>query len=278
MAFIWIRGRLAVVGYQPDGDSVRFIPDDLATVRKLQDGDKVEPSEKDGSIQLRLDAIDAPETHYEDQAQPLATPARDTLVAAAGFSGVQYDDGTVTASTPETVPAAICASLVEVNGRPVSLLVTGDTMTSHADGDEVDPATVVDASVNAVQTSNGRAYLTLYTSTPAAVRTRFTELAQAAMGAGSVWAADRSGGFTVTRQSDIGPDGALILPKLFRRGTDYLKADTKQTFLDWLTAQGADDDPVEVDGRRTTLSALITQDGDTVSLTTAIPDLVFVED
>lgn len=279
MAFTWIRGTLAVIGYQPDGDSIRFIPDDVATVRKLEDGDKVEPSEKDGSIQLRLDAIDAPETHYEDQDQPLATPARDTLVAAAGFSGVTYDDaGTVTASTPKTVPAAICASLVEVNGRPVSLLVTGDAVTSHEDGTEVEPATVVDVSLNAVQTSNGRAYLTFYTSTPAAVRARFTALAQAAMGAGSVWAADRSGGFTLTKQSDIGPDGALILPKLFRRGTDYLKADSKQSFLDWLKDQGGDDDPVEVNGKRTSLSALITQDGDTVSLTTAIPDLVFVED
>ena len=278
MAFTWVRGRLVVVGYQPDGDSVRFIPDDLAVVRKLQNGRRVEPSKKDGSIQLRLDAIDAPETHYEDQAQPLAIPARDTLVAGVGFSDVRYDEhGTVTASTPDTVPAAICASLVEVNGRPVSLLVTGEAVTRHADGDEVDPATVVDTSVNAVQTSNGRAYLTLYTSTPEAVRTRFVELARAGAGAGSVWAADHSDGFTLTKQPDVGPEGALVLPKLFRRCTDYLKADTKQTFLAWLTDQGADDDPVEVGGKRTTLSALITQKGDTVSLTAAIPDLVFVE-
>lgn len=68
-----------------------------------------------------------------------------------------------------------------------------------------------------------------------------------------------------------------MLLKLFRRCTDYLKADTKQTFLAWLTDQGADDGPVEVGGKRTTLSALITQKGDTVSLTAAIPDLVFVE-
>jgi hypothetical protein len=279
MAFIWIRGRLTIVGYQPDGDSVRFIPDDLAIVRRLENGARVKPSERDGSIQLRLDAIDAPETHYEDQAQPLATEARDTLLAAVGFSGVRYDEGgTVTASTPDTVPAAICASLVEVNGRPVSLLVTGDSVRQHQDGDEVDPATVVDESVNAVQTSNGRAYLTLYTSTPEAVRTRFVELARAATGDGSVWAADRSGGFTLTRQSDVGPDGALVLPKLFRRCTDYLKADTEKSFLEWLKGQGSDDDPVEVAGKRTTFSALITQDGDRVALTAAIPDLVFVED
>ncbi|MCD2189941.1 hypothetical protein [Actinomycetospora soli] len=279
MAFTWIRGRLVVVGYSPDGDSVRFVPDELATVRRLENGRRVRPSERDGSIQLRLDAIDAPETHYQDQAQPLADEARATLLEAVGFSDVRFDDdGTVTASTPDSVPAAVCAALVEVNGRPVALLVTGHAATAHADGDEVDPATVVDVSVNATQTSNGRAYLTLYSSTPEPVRRRFLELAADATGPGSVWAADRSGGFTLTKQADVGPDGQLILPKLFRRATDYLRADTSGTFLGWLRDQGSDDDPVEAAGRRTTLSALVSQDGDRVSLTVPITDLVFVED
>ncbi|WP_026204597.1 hypothetical protein [Actinomycetospora chiangmaiensis] len=279
MAFTWIRGRLVVVGYSPDGDSMRFVPDDIATVRGLENGGRVEPSKRDGSIQLRLDAIDAPETHYQDQAQPLGVEARTTLLDAVGFRDVTFDDGgTVTAATPDSVPAAICAALVEVNGRPVALLVTGDAAAAHEDGAEVDPATVVDVSVNATQTSNGRAYLTLYTSTPEPVRRRFVELAAAATGPGSVWAADRSGGFTLTTQADVGPDGRLILPKLFRRATDYLRADTSDTFLEWLRAQGADDDPVEAAGRRTILSALITQDGDRIALTASIPDLVFVED
>lgn len=278
MAFTWIRGRLVVVGYSPDGDSVRFVPDEIATVRGLENGRRVRPSERDGSIQLRLDAIDAPETHYQDQAQPLADEARTTLLEAVGFRDVRFDGDTVSAATPDSVPAAICAALVEVNGRPVALLVTGEAAAGHEDGDEVDPATVVDASVNATQTSNGRAYLTLYSSTPEPVRRRFLELAADATGAGSVWAADRSGGFTLTKQADVGPDGALILPKLFRRATDYLRADTSDTFLEWLRAQGSDDDPVEAAGRRTTLSALVTQDGDRVSLTVPITDLVFVED
>ena len=62
------------------------------------------------------------------------------------------------------------------------------------------------------------------------------------------------------------------------RGTVTASTDTKQTFLAELTDQGADDNPVEVGGKRTTLPALITQKGDAVSLTAAIPDPVFVED
>lgn len=272
-------GRVVVIGYAPDGDSVRFRPDDVATLKRLDGADRLEPSERDGSVQLRLDAIDAPESHYRNEAQPLAFEARDTLLARLGFAGLSYtDDGSVTAASPERVPAAVAASLVEVNGRPVALLYTGDDATAHADGDDVTlDAALVDASANAEQTRNGRAYLTLYTTTPEPVRARFVELARAATGPGSVWADDRSGGFTLRTQADIGPDGALLLPKLFRRCTDFLASDSTQTFDAWLADQGADDDPVEVNGRRTTLSALVTQDGDRVSLTASPLDMTFIE-
>ena len=284
--WIWIRGRFVVIGYSPDGDSVRFVPDQVATVRRLQHADRLEVSDKDGSVQLRLDAIDAPESHYQGQAQPLALPARDTLLAAAGFTGLRFgtdENETVEASTPESVPGAIAAQLVETNGRPVALVFVGDVATAHPDGAVVDPATVVDASLNAEQTRNGRAYLTLYTSTPVAVRERFVALAREAGAgtstppAGSVWAADRSGGFTLTTQSDIGPAGQLVLPKLFRRATDYLRAGTTGTFLAWLREQGPDDDPVELNGQRARLSDVVTQAGDRVALTASPLDLIFVE-
>lgn len=279
MAWTWVRGELVIAGYQPDGDSVRFVPTDLATLRSLENGTRVEPSTRDGSVQLRLDAIDTPESHYQGQAQPLALPARDTLLAAAGFRDVAFDArGTVTGSTPAPVPAAIAASLVELHGRPVATLFVGDDAAAHADGDTVEPsADLVDRSVNAEQTRNGRAYLTLYSTTPEPVRERFVELARGADGAGSVWAADRSGGFRLTQQSDVGPDGALVLPKLFRRVTDYLASDATGGFLDWLTAQGEDNDPVEVGGRRTALAALVREQGDQVSLTASPLDLVFLE-
>ena len=283
----WARGQLAVLGYAPDGDSVRFLPDDPATLRRLTDGDRLEVSERDGTVQLRLDAIDAPESHYQGQAQPLADPARDDLLAAAGFTGLRYStdgEGTVEATTPERVPAAIAASLVETNGRPVALLFVGDAATSYPDGTAVtvDEA-LFDRSLNAAQTRIGRVYLTLYTSTPEAARTRFIALAREAGAgtpaplAGTVWAADRSAGFRVTTQADVGPQGSLVLPKLFRRVTDYLASESTETFDAWLLDQGADDDPVEAMGQRTTLSALVTQSGDQVSLTVSPLDLVFVE-
>ena len=57
MAWTWVRGELVIAGYQPDGDSVRFVPDDLATLRTLENGKRVEPSRRDGSVQLRLEPV-----------------------------------------------------------------------------------------------------------------------------------------------------------------------------------------------------------------------------
>ena len=97
-----LRGELVVVGKSPDGDSIRFIPRSPALLRSLEGGARVDPS-SDGSVQLRLDAIDAPETHYNGLAQPLAEPARAELLAWCGFTDVRWSGEQVSAATPERV-------------------------------------------------------------------------------------------------------------------------------------------------------------------------------
>lgn len=62
MPFTLIKGTYHLVGYSPDGDSIRFKPTNLALMRKLSG-----PAPKinaRGHAQLRLEAIDALETHY----------------------------------------------------------------------------------------------------------------------------------------------------------------------------------------------------------------------
>jgi len=56
-----ITGEFRVLGTQPDGDSVRFYPDDPDAWSRTGVRARVNPS---GGVQLRLDAIDAVETHY----------------------------------------------------------------------------------------------------------------------------------------------------------------------------------------------------------------------
>src|SRR4029077_947449 len=75
-----LRGELVVIGKQPDGDSIRFVPDTPALLAQLAHRRRARRSGA-GSLQLRVEGIDAPETHYNTLAQPLADPARDRLLA-----------------------------------------------------------------------------------------------------------------------------------------------------------------------------------------------------
>jgi hypothetical protein len=284
-------GSVLIKGKSPDGDSIRFVPNNLDTLRGLPGGGRIRPSLADGSIQLRLDAIDAPETHYAGQRQPLADVARDELLAFTGFHDVTYDDsGTVSSSEPDRRTALIASKLVETHGRPVVYLFPTprqiDPPLEWGEGDKVTlDENVLVHTVNAHMVSTGRAYITLYTSTPPELRRYLTDLAQVASSLDeTVWAADHSRRFTLIDRDSIGEGGALILPKLFRRATDYLTArghGQATSFLSWLTQATADgfpeNDEVEIGGRRLTLADLIYEEGTTLGLDADLLDLVFVE-
>ena len=99
-----------VVGKQPDGDSIRFVPDTPDLLEDLRRGWRVRRS-SDGSVQLRLEGIDAPETHYGALAQPLGARARDALLELCGFSEIRRDEEEVVSATPERRPAAVRRTL-----------------------------------------------------------------------------------------------------------------------------------------------------------------------
>lgn len=84
MQFTLIKGRFYLVGYSPDGDSLKFRADNPAlwntfvteNRRALDDN----LAEEDGVIMLRLQGIDAFETHYSPEAPP---PPKDLKVGSA---------------------------------------------------------------------------------------------------------------------------------------------------------------------------------------------------
>jgi hypothetical protein len=284
-----LRGKLVVVGKSPDGDSIRFVPDRPALLDDLYRGDRVRTSNVDGSVQLRLEGIDAPETHYGRDAQPRGDIARDWLLEQVGFDSVVFgQSGTVQSAAPDSRPAVVLSKGVDPNGRPIAYLLVDDG------GDLRDGAWVelrsalLDRTLNARSLAEGLSYLTLYTSTPAAHRTRLRKIAGDARDAGSgVWGADETSMFRLASQASISPpDGALILPKLFRRCTDYLKdrADGfRGTLPDWLVSVSAsgnriEDDQVLVGGRtEVRLSAIVKQLNERISFTPDLLDIVFVE-
>lgn len=84
-------------------------------------------------------------------------------------------------------------------------------------------------------------------------------------------------------QASIGPDGQLVLPKLFRRCSDYLRTRTpEETLPDWLRTHGPperpEDDRVIVGGDvQTRLSELVRQNETSIEFPVDLLDIVFVE-
>jgi endonuclease YncB( thermonuclease family) len=275
-SLLCLRGELVVVGKSPDGDSIRFRPRQPELIRGLVNGDRARPS-SDGTFQLRLDGIDTPETHYNGLAQPLGAAARDELLAWVGFSDLRWAGGEVSASTPASIPAAILTGLVDVNGRPVAFLAVGGGLPDDGVQAEVE----LSATANAALLRSGAAYGTFYASTAPELRDAMRGLAREARTAGlGVWPDDASRGFTLSSQASIGPEGSLILPKLFRRCTDYLRSrNSRETLSEWMGRMGdQQDDEVSVGGAAPVrFRTLISQAGDKIALDADPLDLVFDE-
>lgn len=288
-----ITGSLLIVDYAPDGDSVRFVADKPAQFAGLKGGYRIKPSKKDGSVQLRLEGIDAPETHYGSAAQPYGSKARDALLDLLGFDKLQFgkDGNTVTAATPTSVEATIFTKASDPHGRPISYLSAGHAVKDGAEN-ALGEARLRDT-VNYRMVANGNAYPLLYSSTPTTHRSLLRAAAQAARSRRKgLWKLDDTQDFKLVDQSSIGPQGELIFPKLFRRCTDYLRAAASSSvdydLTDWLHEHASENDAlfiekaIEVcqDGTvhaNLHLSNLIQQRNSHIAITADITEVVFIE-
>jgi hypothetical protein len=282
-----LRGELVVIGKQPDGDSIRFEPDTPALLAQLEHAERARRS-SDGTLQLRVEGIDAPETHYNTLAQPRGDRSRDRLLTLCGFRDVRrggHGDQaqTVTAATPARIRAAVLSHIVDVDGRPVSFLLVGSDL--PADGADVElDEPLVQRTLNARMLADGSAYLTLYASLEAPVRALLRAISDGARRRGQgVWPIDASARFRLGDQASIGPSGQLLLPKLFRRSTDYLRTrGAAETLPDWLRTHGGpgrpEDDRLRLRGGPLRhLSDLVVQQGNHISLQADLLDIVFEE-
>ena len=287
-AFLHVSGTFVLVGKQPDGDSVRFVPDDPHALDDIYRAHLLRPSRVDGSLQLRLDGIDAPETHYGSHAQPLGDAARDHfLKQVLGFTSVTFQKETVTAATPETITGAILTQAADPHGRPIAYVMGAGQANPFGEAQSGTlPVAVVRETANARMVRDGLAYALLYTSMPKTHRTVFSHLAQEARKANrGVWAADKTPRFALQGRGSIeagSPDAALIFPKLFRRATDYLTAVEKSGFdgnlSEWLAATPKEDDAVVLDGRHEVpLSTLVRAENDRYRFDADTTSVVFVE-
>ena len=126
MSLYLIKGQYRIVHSEPDGDSVHFIPDNPDAFTSLHLNARLGSG---GAAQLRLDAIDALETHYTPSAhgaktmhQPLelAHAARSRLLELLGFSDVVRTGETVTSAPSDaTTSGATITTLDDLTDRLV---------------------------------------------------------------------------------------------------------------------------------------------------------------
>jgi hypothetical protein len=244
MPFKVIKGTFHVVSYSPDGDSLKLKPDDPALIRSLP-GARPNTLNSRGHCQLRVEAIDSLETHYNVGStslnQPLthAYPAIDRLMDFVGITNVVWNTGHRTVvSANDGTRGYILTREAEENGRPVAFVFAGDPPEPDGDDVRLDVPRLLH-SYNYAAVAEGYAYPTFYEGLFSDLR---DALAQASAQARSqnlgLWRVDAThGGFDVNDLSDI-TDRHAILPKLFRRLSQYMVSrGSARGFKAWLASR-----------------------------------------
>ena len=278
MPFHLIKGTFHVVGYSPDGDSIRFQADDHNNWDLLS-GPPVELNAREHA-QLRIEGIDTLETHYQGRHQPmkLADKALRFLLDELGIKKVKFDKGGTVVSAQDGTRGYILSRTTEKYRRPVSFVFVGDI--EEEDGVEVFlRPDRLEESVNYKSPLEGLAYPTYYTGLFPDLRKKLTlAVAQARKGGGKgIWPKDKTTkGFTVSSIASV-TEKQVILPKLFRRIVSFMgNGGSIDGFKDFLAANP---DPVlELkNGHFTNLDTFVEVTGEQVRLTVNPEDLVFVE-
>jgi Staphylococcal nuclease homologue len=280
-SYLVIKGSFVIIDKSPDGDSVRFRPDNSALFKQLKRSYRIEAS-KDGTVQLRFEAIDAPELHYQGKEQPLGREARDFLLSHMGFSDYLYDDNdTITDAVPKEIRGGILSNSAEANGRPVSYAFLESDLATYNDGERITlDDTLLAKSMNTKVLQAGMVYYTVYSSQPQSQQAFMRGIAQQAKDANlGIWAVDKTSEFMLNTVEDV-THNQLILPKLFRRCIVYLRERDKGfagTLHDWLLANPDSDDEILLGTRKTRLSSVIESNGTTVKVLFDPLEAVFLE-
>ncbi|USQ85309.1 nuclease [Streptomyces phaeoluteigriseus] len=283
MPMLLIKGFYDVRGSQPDGDTVHFTAEDPAEWGLVGGGlgRAVEHSVL-GRAKLRLDAVDALETHYGANRvhQPLefAHAARDELLSWLGFTDVQRrPDETVTATTPATVPGFVLTRGSDVHGRCIALAGRGTAPGTSGLEIDVDP-TVLRTTVNHHLVTAGLVYPTFYRSLFAGLRVEMAAAVEKARDAGEgLWPSDvTTTGAKITGLASL-TDDVVLLPKLFRRLVDYLALTMPLTCFPAFLAGARDRFSILSTGERCVgLHRVVeTTNGQTVRMTRPPEDLLF---
>ena len=223
-----IKGKYHVTGYSPDGDTIRFQPDNVQQLdnilgpnRRLQINDKQH-------VSLRFDGVDTLETHYSGEHQPelLGNQATDFVLNSLGINNVVWNTNhSKISSSDDGITGYILTRSKDLFGRIISFVFSGVPVEN--DGDDVFlNSNRLRQSINYKLLENGLAYPAFYKGLfPDLRETMTTAAKKSRIDNSGIWAVDSTHSVTVSGTSSI-TDTSVIFPKLFRRMISYLKSNS----------------------------------------------------
>ncbi len=270
-----IAGTFHVKGFQPDGDSIRFQAINQANWDFFTWVTEAEKNTK--KKQLRVEAIDALETHYEGYHQPraFALAALESMLDLLQITSVTYSLGlTQIVDANDGKPGFIASATTDPFGRPVSYVFPKSTKLT--DGAVMDLETLpIEDSVNFQLAREGLVYPTFYTTTDRLIAEKIRAVvARARKTKRGIWSIDRTSNFILLDIRTLQEDN-LIMPKLFRRLVTFYDSYSEFNKLpDYMKKQR--DNLVLWDGtKKRSLADLMTFDGRRIQMKTPIEDILF---
>ena len=270
-----IAGTFHIKGFQPDGDSIRFQATNQANWDFFTW--ETEADKKTKKKQLRVEAIDALETHYDGYHQPraFALAALESLLDLLQITSVTYSLSlTQVVDANDGKPGFIASATTDPFGRPVSYVFPKTAPLT--DGAVMDSETLpIEDSVNFQLAREGLVYPTFYTTTDKLIAEKIRAVvARARQTKRGIWSIDRTPDFTLLDIRTLQEDN-LIMPKLFRRLVAFY--DNYSDFgklADYMKKQR--DNLVLWDGtKKKSLADLMTFEGRRLRMNTPIEDILF---
>ncbi|GAA0276240.1 nuclease [Streptomyces polychromogenes] len=317
MPMLVLTGTFRAKGFRPDGDTVDFTPDDPADWKLVPGARPVVPR-SDGNAPIRLEGVDALETHYGDKTSPsgiqhqplgLAHAAADELLTALAFTDfhrVEPEPGAppnpdaekIISTIPEATHGYVLTRGADIFGRCVGLVGKGFPPAPNGYLIDVDEHALQNTA-NYQLVKAGLVYPTYYSEFPELLRASLTAAAAVAVAAAAapepapapgskpkpnLWRKDTTTtGTEVTGLDSLTTaNGAVILPKLFRRLKDYLDLNPSDPSLSCFRAYlaGAAEDRFYLQGKPEVFSGMhhiVEVKDHTVRMTHGPTEIVFVE-
>jgi endonuclease YncB( thermonuclease family) len=270
-----IAGTFHIKGFQPDGDSIRFQATNPSNWDFFDWETAADKAAK--KKQLRVEAIDALETHYEGYHQPraFALAALEAMLEILRIDTVTYSLSlTQVVDANDGKAGFIASASVDRFGRPVSYVFPKTAQLT--DGVVMDSNQLpIEDSVNFQLAREGLVYPTFYTTTDKTFAEKIRAVvARARATKRGIWSIDRTSDFTLLDIRTLQEDN-LIMPKLFRRLVGFYENYSDFGKLEEYMKKQRDNLVLWDGTKKKSLADLMTFQGRRLRMTTPVEDILF---